>query len=137
MRSTSLTITLEAHRVAVEPGRSVGTTLDVVGTVSTLAQTTSLASSRSKTTHFAVLVCRVDDPVDSWVIANLLVRGVYKNYFVVLHGSILVDPVRVEDSQVAVLASSLFFSERLQVAFKFQLVNTLVPLVQEKEKGDW
>ena len=126
--SRALTITLEAHRVAADPGGPVRTTLDVVGTVSALAQTTALASSGCESTHFAMLVGGVDNPVDLRVIANLLVRGVYQNHFVVLHCGVLVDPVRVQDTQVSVLASSLFFGKRLRVAFKFQLVNTLMPV---------
>lgn len=73
-----------------------------------------------------MLVDWVDDPVNTRIIANLLVSSIDHNDFVVLHGSVLVDPVRVQDTQVGVTASSLFLGNRLKVALELQLVNTLV-----------
>jgi len=120
-----LTVSLKTHTIAIEPGRTVGSTLDAMGTVSLLAQTTSLAAGTGQTAHLTVLVTH--NPVDARVIADLLVAGVDEDDFVVLLGSILVDPVRVEDTEVGVTASDLFFSDALQVAFEFKVVDTLVP----------
>ena len=80
-----------------------------------------------------MLVRGVDDPVDARVVADLLVGGVYHDDFVVFHCGVLVDPVRVQYTQVSVLASSLLLSKRLQVTFKLQLVNTLVSVGKEEE----
>lgn len=112
--------------VAAEPRSPGRSSLDAIGTVSTLAKTTSLASSTGESTVFAVLVDRVDDPVDARIVADLLVGRIDHDDFIVLHGSVLVDPVRVQYTQVGVLASSLFFRNRLKVALEFELGNTLV-----------
>ena len=73
LQSQHLTVTLETHRVSVEPGSTIGSSLDAIGSVSTLAKSTSLASGRSKPTTFTVLVYRVDNPVDARIVANLCV----------------------------------------------------------------
>ena len=86
--------------------------------MSSLAKTTSLASSTGKATAFAVLVDRVDDPVDARIVSDLLMRRINHDDFIILHGGILIHPVRVEDAQVGVTASRLFFRDALQVAFK-------------------
>ena len=91
-----------------------------------LSQSTSLASGTGESSHFAVLVYGVDDPVDVWIVADLRVAGVDTDHFVVFHGGVLVDPVRVEDAEVGVLASDLFFGNGLEVALEFQVVNTLM-----------
>ena len=88
-----LTVTLETLVVPVEPGSTLGTSLDIVGTVSTLAQTTALASSASKTSTFSVLVHRVHNPVNTSIVTDLRVGRIYKNNFVIFHGSVLVYPV--------------------------------------------
>jgi len=121
-----LTVSVKAGGVAVEPGCTVGTSDSPIGTVSLLADTPGLASSGSKSTAFAVLMDRSDDPVDARVVANLSVGWVDKNDFVVLVDSVLVDPVGVEDTEVAVLASDLLLGNTLQVALKLQVVDTLM-----------
>ena len=73
-KTRSLTITLELGDIPVEPGGTVGTTLDSIGSVSLLAQTTRLASGTCKATALAVLVDGVDDPVDARVVADLGMR---------------------------------------------------------------
>ena len=94
--------------------------------MSLLAKTTGLAPSTGESTAFAVLVYRVDDPVDARIITDLLVRRINHDDFIVFHGGILVNPVRVQDTQVAVPASCLFLSDGLKVALKLELVNTLM-----------
>jgi len=112
--------------VPVNPGSALTTTLDVVGTMTTLSETTSLPSSTGKSTAFSVLVHRVYDPVDARIVADLNVGWINEDHFVILHGGILVDPVRVEHAQVAEFTSHLLFRHRLQVALEFDLVDTLV-----------
>ena len=105
--------------------------------MSTLAETTSLTSGGSKTTHLAMLVDGVDNPVDTSVVADLGMRRIDQNDFKVLHGGILIDPVRVQDTQVGVFASNLLFSETLQIALKLELVDTLMPRgLREREKEE-
>ena len=113
-------------RVSVEPGSAGTSSLDSVGTVSTLAQTTALSSSTGKTSAFPVLVHGVDDPVDTGVVTDLGMGGIYKNNFVILHGGILVDPVRVEHTQILELASDLLLGHRLKIALELNVVDTLV-----------
>ena len=122
----ALTESLELLLVASEPGGLPGSSLDAVGAVSLLAESASLASSAGESTHFAVLVYGGDDPVDARIVADLLVVGVDADDFVVFHGRVLVDPVRVENAKVGVLASALFFGNILQVALKLEVVDTLV-----------
>jgi len=102
------------------------TTLDVVGAMSTLAKTTSLSSSTSKSSALPVFVHRVDDPVDTRIIADLSVGRINKDDFVVFHGGVLVDPVRVENTEVAIFASNLFLSHRLKIALELEVVDTLM-----------
>jgi len=102
------------------------TTLDVVGAMSTLAKTTSLSSSTSKSSALPVFVHRVDDPVDTRIIADLSVGRIDKDDFVVFHGGVLVDPVRVENTEVAIFASNLFLSHRLKIALELEVVDTLM-----------
>ena len=91
-----LTVTLQAHHVAIQPSRTVRTSLDSIGSVALLAQATALSTSRGETTHFTVLVNRITDPVNTRVVANLLVRGINKDDLVVLLCGILIDPVGIQ-----------------------------------------
>jgi len=112
--------------VASEPGGFPGSSLNAVGAVSSLSESTSLATGAGEATHFAVLVYGVDDPVDTGVVSDLGVVGVDADDLVVFHGSVLVDPVRVENAKVGVLAAALLFGNGLKVALEFQVVDTLV-----------
>merc|ERR1719223_1994 len=121
-----LTVTLEALTVPVDPGSTRRSSLDIVGTVSALAKTTGLASSTGKTSAFPALVHRVDDPVDAGIIADLGVRRIDQNDFVILHCCVLVHPVRVQNAKVSILASDLFLSNVLKVTVELKVVDTLV-----------
>ena len=124
--SNSLTVSLETERVAVEPGSPVGSSLDTIGTVSTLAESTSLASSRSKSTALTVRMNTIGDPVDPRIVPNNHMRRVHHNDLIILHSRILIDPVRVEDTKIGKLASDLFFRHTLEVPLKLELGNTLM-----------
>jgi len=71
----------------------------------TLAETTRFLASGGETTGFAVLVNRVDDPVDPRISADGLVLRVDENDLKVLVGRVLVDPVRVQDAQIGAAAT--------------------------------
>jgi hypothetical protein len=92
----------------------------------TLVEATRLLSSSSETTRLAVLVDRVDDPVDAGVAANGLVLWVDEDDLVVLVGRVLVDPVRVEDAEVSAAATDALLSGGAERALVLQLVDTLV-----------
>lgn len=91
-----------------------------------LVETTRLLAGGGETTRLAVLVDGVDDPVDAGVLADGLVLGVDEDDLEVLVGRVLVDPVRVEDTQVSAAAADTLLSGGLQGALVLQLVHTLV-----------
>lgn len=57
------------------------------------SKTTGFLSGRGETTVFAVLVSRVTDPLNARVTSDGLVEGINKDDFVVLIGTVLVNPV--------------------------------------------
>lgn len=91
-----------------------------------LVDTTGLLAGGGKTTSLAVLVDRVDDPVDAGVAADGLVLGVDKDNLVVLVGGVLVDPVGVQDAEVGAAAADTLLSGGLEGALVLELVDTLV-----------
>lgn len=91
-----------------------------------LVEAPALLAGRGKTTRFAVLVDRVDDPVDPRVAADSLVHGVDEDDLVVLVGAVLVDPVGVEDAQVGAAAADTLLGGRAERALVLELVHTLV-----------
>lgn len=69
---------------------------------------------------------RVDDPVDPWVSSDSLVGRVNEDDLKILVCRILVDPVRVEDSQVGASSTDSFLGGRSEGSLVLQLVDTLV-----------
>ena len=59
----------------------------------TLVEAARLLAGRSEATGFAVLMDRVDDPVDAWIAADGTMLGVNEDDFEVLVGAVLIDPV--------------------------------------------
>ena len=66
------------------------------------------------------------DPIDTGIIANSLVLRIYKDDLEVFIGRILVDPVRVHDTQVGAAATHTLLGGGLQRALVFELIHTLV-----------
>lgn len=91
-----------------------------------LVETTRLLAGGGETASLAVLVHRVDDPVDAGVEADGLVLGVDEDHLVVLVGRVLVDPVRVQDAQVGAAAADTLLSRGLERSLVLELVHTLV-----------
>lgn len=73
-----------------------------------------------------MLVNWIDDPVDSWVSSDGLVRRIDQDNFEVLVSRILVNPVRVQNSQVACTTADTLFSSSPQGSLVFQVGDTLV-----------
>jgi len=74
-----------------------------------LVETARLLASGGEAAAFAVLVNGVDDPVDAGICADGLVLGIDTDDLVVLVRRILVDPVRVQDSEVGAAAADALF----------------------------
>jgi hypothetical protein len=124
--------TLSAHLAVAPEGEGVvplpglpPASGGVVVLVST-TKTTALLAGGGETAALAVLVDRLDDPVDARIAADGLVLGVDEDDFVVLVGRVLVDPVRVEDAQVGAATTDTLFGGRLERTLVLELVDTLV-----------
>lgn len=92
----------------------------------TFAQTTRLLAGGSETTRFTMLVNGVDDPVDAGITAYCLVLRVDQDYLEILVCGVLIDPVRIKDSQVCTASSNTLLGRRLQRTLVLELVYTLV-----------
>lgn len=91
-----------------------------------LVETARLLAGGGEAAGLAVLVHRVDDPVDAGVAADRLVLGVDEDDLVVLVGRVLVDPVRVEDAQVGAAAANTLLGGGLERTLVLELVHSLV-----------
>ena len=69
---------------------------------------------------------RVGDPVDARVALDGLVRRVDEDDLVVLVDTVLVDPVRVENAQVAATTANTLLSKRAETTLGLEVVDTLV-----------
>lgn len=68
----------------------------------------------------------VDDPVDAGIAADSLVVGIDKDNLVILVGRVLVDPVRVQDTEVGAAATHTLLSGGAERALVLELVDTLI-----------
>ena len=89
-------------------------------------ETSVLLAGGGKTTGFSVLVLVGGNPVDSGVSGDGLVAGVNKDDFEELEGSVLTNPVRVEDSEVSATSSNSLLSNSSVRSAWLKLVDTLV-----------
>lgn len=92
----------------------------------TLGNTSGLLTSSSETSSFSVLVDWVDNPVDSWVSSDGVVGWVHQDNLEVLVGGVLVNPVRVQHSQVGGSSANSLLSGDSQGLLVLELSNTLV-----------
>jgi hypothetical protein len=95
---------LKIESVVSLPGLSATSSCLVV-TV-TFAQSTRLLASSRKTTRFAVLVDWLDDPIDAGIPSDCLVLGVNEDDLEVLVCRVLIDPVRVENTEIGAATSN-------------------------------
>jgi hypothetical protein len=121
---THLSVSLEVEGVVPLPGLSSASSCLVVSV--TLAQTARLLASCSETARLTMLVDWVDDPVDTSITADGLVLGVDQDDLEVFVCGVLVDPVRVQDSQVGATTSDTLLGSRLEGSLVLELVHTLV-----------
>ena len=85
-----------------------------------------LDASSGEAASFSALVLGGSDPVNSGVSGDGLVVGVDKDDLVELEGSVLANPVGVEDSQVSAASSNSVLSSSSVRSVGLELVDTLV-----------
>ena len=119
-----LTVAPELEGLVLAVGRVLATTVGVVEAVA-LANTAALLAGGSEATRLTVLVNGVGDPVDARVAADRLVLRVDTDDLKVLVHTVLVHPVRVEDTQVRSLAANALLSEGAERALGLEVVHTL------------
>mmetsp|Transcript_45403 Transcript_45403/g.92753 ORF Transcript_45403/g.92753 Transcript_45403/m.92753 type:complete len:211 (+) Transcript_45403:170-802(+) len=121
-----LTVSAHVLGVASLPSGSVGTTHGVVGAVTLDSESAVLLAGGGQASSLAVLVHGSHDPVDARVVANNHVGRIHADHLKVLIGSILVNPVGVEDSHVHGVSAGSLLGNSSEVTGVLQLVDTLV-----------
>ncbi len=81
-----------------------------------------------------MLMDRIDDPVDASITADGLMLRVDEDDFEVLVGGVLIDPIRVENTQVGATTSDTLLSSRFEGSLVLKLVHTLVGRLAYAEK---
>lgn len=89
-------------------------------------QASVLLPSRSESTKLPVLVHRVADPIDSWILANGLVCSINQDNLKIFVSRILIKPVGIEDLETTQFPPSTLLCNRTLAALKFQLCDPLV-----------
>lgn len=69
---------------------------------------------------------RLDNPVNAGIATDGFVLRIDQDDFEVLVGGILIDPVRVQNSQIGATTSDTFFGSRLEGTLILELVDTLI-----------
>ena len=106
--------------------------------VSLGSESSVLLAGGGHSSQFSMLVDGVADPVELGVVADRSVLWVHEDDLEVLVGGVLVDPVRVQDSQAAALSSHLLLGSGLSVPLWFQGSDTLVNRLSVHDTlGDW
>ena len=72
------------------------------------------------------LMDRLHDPIDSCIATDSLMLRINEYDFEVFVGRVLVDPVRIQHSEIGATTANTFFSGRLERSLIFQLVDTLI-----------
>lgn len=125
MLPKNLSITPEWKRIVSFPCSTFGRTSLVVQ-MAPSSETPVLLSSWCKSTKLPVLVDCITDPVDSRIISDYLVCLVNQDHFIILVGGVLIDPVRVQNSQSSQLSSSSLFCHGSQATLELELGDTLI-----------
>lgn len=131
------TVSPERDSVSSEPALLLRWS-DLVSLVALSLETSVLLASGSESSGFSVLVFVGGDPVDSWVSSDSLVGWVNHDDFEELEGSVLTNPVRVENSEVSASSADSLFSHSSVRSARLELVDTLVDwLSVDNTLGDW
>jgi len=115
------TITAEGEGVVLPPGRPHWSVVVAVS----FSETTVLLANAGQATGLTPLVDGLSDPADTRISGNSLVIRVDEYDFVVFVNAVLVNPVRVQDSQVSATPSNTLFSGAAQSALELEVVDTL------------
>ena len=124
--AASLTVSFETKSIASLPVFTPRTTHCFISTVATFAESASFTPGGSQPTHFTVFVRWCHDPVDAGIVADDFVLWIDKNNFEIFERSILVDPVRVQDTEIATETSDTLLTNTAKITAHLQLVNTVV-----------
>jgi len=120
--ANDLTVAAKTEGVVPLPGGRFGSV--VVATA--FSETTVLFSDAGETASLPALVHRLGDPVDSRIAANGLVIGVNENDFIIFVDTILINPIRVQHSQVTTAPTNAFFRNTPQSPLGLKMVHTLM-----------
>jgi len=88
------------------------------------SKTSAGLTSRSDSSQLSVLLVGLGNPVDSGVVSDAVVVGVNANDLVVFVGSVLSNPIAVQDSQAAESSTDSLFSLGAEVSGGLELVDT-------------
>lgn len=97
----------------------------VVVVLVALSETPVPLALGGETPALTVLVDGVGDPVDPGITTDSLVAGVDEDDLKVLVDSVLVDPVRVENSEVTTSSSNSLLGGSLETSLELEVVDTL------------
>ena len=100
--------------------------MDAGGEVTLDTEATGLLTSRSDAVELTVLVNTSNNPVDTGIAADGLVRRINHDNLEVLESSILSNPERVEDTEVTAALSSTLLSNATEGASSLDTLDTLV-----------
>jgi len=118
----NLTVAAEAESIVPLPGGQLGGVVVAVA----FSEPTILFSNAGETASLPALVHRLGDPVDPRVAANGLMIGVNEDDLVIFVDTVLVDPVRVQDSEVTTTPADALFRNTPQSSLGFEVVHTLM-----------
>lgn len=119
------TVPPEGESVSSEPRLLLGRPV-LVGLVSLSLEASALDAGSGETSGFSPLVLGGGDPVDPGVVSDGLVVGVNKDHLEELEGSVLADPVRVQNAQVSALPGDALLGGGAVGPAGLELVDTLV-----------
>jgi len=89
-------------------------------------QTSVFFTSRSEATKFPMLVDRIGEPVDSWVISYSTMSNINQNDLKIFESRILIDPVGIENPKTTQLPPRTLLGNRPLAPLKLELGNSLV-----------
>ena len=98
----------------------------VVGSVSLLSETSVFLTGGGKSSKLSLVVLLVADPIDSGILSNGGVVWINADNLEEFVGSVLTNPVRVEDSQVGASSTDLLLSNRSVGSSFLELSDTLM-----------